>query len=518
MMGCDLREGLGRIALVLFGLLLILIGELTLRWGGYGEAYNFVIQDSKIHKGKSSLNSQYVALHYFKHLPVNFSSLMREKPWFQDTEFFTEKKQGVFRIFTLGASTTRGFPFTGREINYSRFLEMILKDVVPGKNFEVINAGYDALSSFGVLDLTREVINYEPDLLIIYSGHNEFIGHFGVNSTINYGNQRWIMDLVRNLHHSRLFLAGELMVMKVKGVGKEDANRKSQVNMFRAMLSKSNITWDQTEHSIALKNYQENLNRIVTLARNEGIQVMLLSPASNIRDFPPIRSIPDKGLSGMETSRMKKLVEEGRESIKLKQTALAFNKLKAAVKLDSGFAESHFLLGKLLEAQGNKVEARKEYRLAREFDGVHLRACAGMQAVVRKVGKNKGIAVVDLESKMEKVASDGIVGDNFFLEHVHPNINGHFLIADSIAHALELERGTGLDGFWDWSRLRRPVEYVRQIGYGPRQFVEARYTVGRLLLDFPFYHCDSGEKILRRIDRLNAENNLLKTCWQIKPH
>ena len=70
---------------------------------------------------------------------------------------------------------------------------MILNDVVPGKNIEVINAGYDALSSFGVLDLTQQIIDQSPDMLIVYTGHNEFIGHFGVNSNINYGDQRWIM-------------------------------------------------------------------------------------------------------------------------------------------------------------------------------------------------------------------------------------------------------------------------------------------------------------------------------------
>ena len=74
-----------------------------LRLAGYGKSFEFIVSDSSAYPGKSSLNTQYVALHYFKHLPVNLNPLMMEDPWFSDTEFSSKKKAGTYRIFTLGA-------------------------------------------------------------------------------------------------------------------------------------------------------------------------------------------------------------------------------------------------------------------------------------------------------------------------------------------------------------------------------------------------------------------------------
>ena len=49
------------------------------------------------------------------------------------------------------------------------------------------------------------------------------------------------------------------------------------------------------------------------------------------------------------------------------------------MKMDSSYAESHFLMGRVFEALKDSHRAKKEYRLAREFDRIHLRACAEMQ-------------------------------------------------------------------------------------------------------------------------------------------
>jgi len=91
-------------------------------------------------------------------------------------EYFTESKApGTFRIFCFGESALEGFPFpSGGSIPY--FLKQNLSVMFPGTNFEVINLGITGINSFAVADFTEEAMDYSPDLLIYYMGHNEFYG------------------------------------------------------------------------------------------------------------------------------------------------------------------------------------------------------------------------------------------------------------------------------------------------------------------------------------------------------
>ena len=87
-------------------------------------------------------------------------------------KFSREKAKGVFRIFCVGGSTTRGWPFHDR-FSYPALLSLQLQDVLPGRRIEVINAGFMASSSSNDLSLVRELMSYDPDLLLVYEGRNE---------------------------------------------------------------------------------------------------------------------------------------------------------------------------------------------------------------------------------------------------------------------------------------------------------------------------------------------------------
>ena len=506
------REWVNRLFLIGLGICLLVGLEFGLRLLDFGKEYDFVLEDETAHRGRACLNTQYIALHYFQHLPVNLDGLMKEHPWFSDTEFPIEKQPGAFRVFLVGASTTRGFPFEGRSINYSRFLEMVLKDVLPSRKIEVLNAGYDALSSFGVLDLTQKILEFSPDLVVVYTGHNEFIGHFGVNSNVNFGNQRWVADMVTGLHNSRLFLTGELVALKLRSRWKEEASHEGRVNLFRAMLSEEHLSWGEDSHRIALAHYRQNLLQLVSDAKERGARVLIVNPASNLRDFSPVLSLPDPRLTVSQVSNIEAWMAEGRVFLEQNRNDEARKLFLKVLQADSTHAHAHFYLARTYEALRDVHRARQEYRLAREFDKVHLRTCSAMQEVVRKVGQQTGAAVLELEQVMEKVSPNGLVGSNFFLEHVHPNVNGHFVIASSLARKIAEAGLPGDSASWDWSRLKMPRHYIANAGYDARQFLNARYTIGRLLLDFPFFQCEEGEKVLAGIDHQEREQELIRSC------
>jgi len=86
--------------------------------------------------------------------------------------FNREKAPGVFRIFCIGGSTTQGWPFQ-HVLSYPDLLGLELKDVLPNRRIEVINAGVVGSDSFSDIPLLKQLLQYDPNLILIYEGRNE---------------------------------------------------------------------------------------------------------------------------------------------------------------------------------------------------------------------------------------------------------------------------------------------------------------------------------------------------------
>ena len=63
-----------------------------------------------------------------------------------------------------------------------------------------------ATNSFTVLDMAKEVMNYDPDLLLVYDGHNEFYGALGISSHESIGKYRWLTMLNLQMIHVKTFM------------------------------------------------------------------------------------------------------------------------------------------------------------------------------------------------------------------------------------------------------------------------------------------------------------------------
>lgn len=503
-----------------FGVLTLVLGvcligflELILQVVDFGANYDFVIEGNRPDKSeKKSLNSQYIALHYFSHLPVKLQAVFRENPWFEDTEFSKNKNPDTYRIFFVGASTTRGFPYPRRATSYSGFADQILHDVLPGRKIEVINAGYDALSSFGVLDVVRHVMDQSPDLIIVYSGHNEFIGHFGVNSSVNYGQNRHLIQLILRLHESRLYLLNELFLLKLNSISKPLPSRNSGINLFDVMLNNNKMSWGEEDHRIAENNFQENLEEIARLGEKRNVPILFSTLVSNLKDFSPLLSEFSRSLYPKDRQSILSNLEMGYEAIEHKNFKNGIRYLKTSLVLDPYYAQTHFELGQAYEGQADFVHAREEYQLAREYDKIHLRSCLKLNKIIRKIGKAHHIPTVEMGTAFEKASPNGLMGNNLFLEHVHPNINGHLIMADAIVHVMASNNLISRQKNWRWQRLRRAQDYIHDSGFNRKALIQSRSTAGRLLMDFPFYKCREGYEILKSVNLADRETKQFNDC------
>jgi hypothetical protein len=92
---------------------------------------------------------------------------------FNEQRFRADKPDGVTRIFCVGGSTTFGRPYDDAT-SFCGWIRAFLDEADPG-SFEVVNAGGVSYASYRVALLMEELADYEPDLFVVYSGHNEFL-------------------------------------------------------------------------------------------------------------------------------------------------------------------------------------------------------------------------------------------------------------------------------------------------------------------------------------------------------
>ena len=104
-----------------------------------------------------------------------------------ETTFFEATKDASsFRVVVQGGSTAAGFPY-GLGASLAGMLDQRLQRAYPSRKVEVINTAMSAVNSYALLDFVDEIIAEQPDLVVVYAGHNEYLGLFGVGSAVQSG-------------------------------------------------------------------------------------------------------------------------------------------------------------------------------------------------------------------------------------------------------------------------------------------------------------------------------------------
>ncbi len=96
---------------------------------------------------------------------------------FRGPEVAVQKAPGVLRIMAVGSSTTFDPSVTSDAATWPARLQFWLNQVLPGHSVEVINAGvpgYQVIED--LIRLEAELYRYEPDVIVLYEGHNDLFG------------------------------------------------------------------------------------------------------------------------------------------------------------------------------------------------------------------------------------------------------------------------------------------------------------------------------------------------------
>ncbi|MHB8900971.1 MAG: SGNH/GDSL hydrolase family protein, partial [Thermoguttaceae bacterium] len=184
-------------------------------------------------------------------------------------------------------------------------------------------------------------------------------------------------------------------------------------------------------------HYRYNLRRMVAMARQAGVPVLLVNPVCNLRDCPPFKNQHRDGLTAEELQRWQSLVTQAGE-LAAKNSAESVRLLEEALRIDDRHAGLRFMLAKTYDAMGDRARARQEYIAAKENDVCPLRILEAMNQAVLETAADTGSPLVDVRRMYDEISEGGIPGNMYLVDHVHPSIEGHQLIADLIASKLSL--------------------------------------------------------------------------------
>ncbi len=363
--------------------------------------------------------------------------------FFGDQHFEKEKPQDTYRIFCLGGSTTYGRPY-GDGTSFCGWLRKLLPELDSSRKWELINAGGISYASYRVALLTEEISRYEPDLLIIYCGHNEFLEERTYRDVIR--TPQAVRGLGALASHTRLFAAMSQLKNAITPMPNAGLSRpttlpdKVVTRLDGDVIGPADYHRDRPLMRKILSHYRFNLSRMVDIAASAGARVIFVTPASNLRDCSPFKSEHTKGLSAANRRRVMALLDEGRSHLGDKQYQKARLVLQQALKRDPHYALLHFLHGQALLGLGLDSLARTAFERARDEDICPLRAVGAINQIVAEVAASRGAGLVDFDAVVRSRSPHSIPGENLFLDHVHPTILGNRLLALRIIDRMKQDK------------------------------------------------------------------------------
>ena len=197
----------------------------------------------------------------------------------QKDSFAWPKPKDTFRVYVFGGSAAMGMGFIYNGA-FSRWLERMLQEACPGVNVETANLASVGYSSNQVLRLVTEVLEKgEPDLLVIYSGNNEFL-----DIKAGIAMERVARLPARKIHGALAERFALVRLLK-KAFPKTSWNQKAEIELdenTKQILSNClNIELDNKTVNKALARYESNLRRIAQKANEKNVPVVLCTLLAN---------------------------------------------------------------------------------------------------------------------------------------------------------------------------------------------------------------------------------------------
>lgn len=407
--------------------LFLLLLELVLRLVGYGQPGDFFLP------WKTSRETVYLTNeHYCEHF------VPKELSRAPEAGVLRTKDESAIRLFVLGGSAAYGDPDVA--FGFCRQLEVLLNAHSMQTSFQVINAAVTAMNSHVARRIAADCALYEPDAFLVFMGNNEVVGPYGPPTLPErvYASRAFINLCITAKKDIRLGQLIDKTGQALRGAG---GPRKKWLGM-EAFLD-SQISHDDPKLQSCYRHFEDNIRDIVRTAQSCGAKTILCTVPTNVRSCAPFASKHKEGLSADQLAQWDRFFKQGRDHEMAGDFEGALEAYDQARATDDEYADLAFCRATCLHSLDRIEEARESFEQARDFDTLRFRADSPIEKAIRESAQTlsaKGVSLCDLKVVLESHTQDGLLGDDFLLDHVHLNFRGNFLAAmaamDTIRHAI----------------------------------------------------------------------------------
>ena len=347
---------------------------------------------------------------YLKTL-VPEDSLIPEKGEYVEGSGYRErfeivKGPGVYRIFVFGGSSVAGtYPDYATYLNPSDLHYVMgarssrpgvfpetLKKKLSTKPVEIINFASPGWSSTDIRLAFLQSVRYDPDIIIIYSGHND------PNPLArNYS------PFIRSIENALMNFYSYLYI--------SDKIYKFVEPHKRTFAKNSRFAFSQ---------FRENIGAVLNICEERGIDVILMTVTGNCRtiDFDVREMIDslDKGFTGMNH-----MYDE-----RFNQALELFRNLCEEFPDNRYY---HYLCGICYERTGDQTSAQIHYSHA-EAGGPNACMFPINNSIRELARRYETVRLIDIEAEI--LSKYDRVGYNLFVDDIHPRSIVHSFIADRV--------------------------------------------------------------------------------------
>ncbi|MBI9072142.1 MAG: hypothetical protein JEY94_11125 [Melioribacteraceae bacterium] len=416
------------ISLPLFPILFFILAEFTLQLSDYGDDYSTFVQFN-------NESDEYLVFNPI--LPKKYFNNSDVIPSVIPDAFKSVKDKNTFRIFTLGGSTTAGWPYPST-VSFPKFLKRKLDHNYPARKFEVINLGVSAINSFTVLDIIDDVISHEPDLILIYMGHNEFYGAYGAGSSVGTDSPNWLKSIILKTKKYRLVQFLENIISGFISNTNANTGNSSQTLMSK-MVGESKILFESDKYKKGITQFEENLSAILKTCSSQNINTVIGDLVFNYKQIPF------------------SVIQEG----------------------DSSDANKYYYDGLRDLENGDIDKAEQNLSKASDLDFIRFRSPLKFNEIILWVSKRYGVTTSAINQNFVKNSKEGIVGYNLMVDHLHPNIAGYKLMGDIFYETIIKENYIS-------DNITNVNNSDEEIPFTGLDSAYVKFKVNRLLTTYPF--------------------------------
>lgn len=463
------KKAIFSLVTIVFFLLLLAATEIFLRWQFPSLAYPLITR------------VQYDGIEWFQTEPdFLFRYFNAGDPLIPDLKsnhFHADKPEGLKRILCLGGSTMFGTPYQFT-CNIPGILRRQLRAAYPGVQFEVINFGASAINSNVIRHFAPRLLQFEPDLVLIYMGHNEFYGPDGVSASIV---ERWfpfLISLKYSFNELRIVTAFRTILHTQRTSNSEETE-----TLMRQVSQGSRVALNSADANWIFERFESNMEAIIGTFASAGVPVLLSDVTSNLQ-FPPF-------ISDSLTAAEQEVLDRAFGS----EDDRAIGEFLNGHPNNAGAA---YTAGQYYLVKGMNAQAQTALRSARDNDLLKFRAPGKINEILRSFDGSKSVKFVSADSLFNSLSPQGVPGNDLFWEHLHPTAQGYYDLACLYFSVIQSSNLLGLNSVSP-ARDLLPFQ-MDSLAICWLDLAQADYSIRNLIGKWPFQNYRRAPAVLNAAD------------------